>query len=101
MSLGPSYHFVFDNGMLQEAAGDEAVVAHVFTGDKGTIIVVWTEPTVAGSCRDGCGHVNVLPWLDGAPVRAYDMFGDPILDQSEWQPGAGPVYVELPMEMVP
>lgn len=95
------YHFVFDNSMLHDAAGDEAVAAYVFTGERATIIVLWSEPAVAGGCRDGCGHVNVLQWLDGAPVRAYDVFGDPILDQNEWRPGSGPVYLELPMEMVP
>lgn len=99
------YHFVFDNDLLSASVQGtgQAVAAHAFTGERGTVIVMWTEPAVGvkEDCRDGCGHVNILPWLHGVPVRAFDMFGTVIAAQDDWLPGSEPIYVELPMEMVP
>lgn len=101
----PTYDFVFDDGLLRESFDEQthAVAAHVFTGSGGTVIVMWVEELDAreGNCRDGCGHVNILPWLDGVPVRAFDMFGERLRSQDEWPEHGVPVYIELPEELVP
>lgn len=99
------YHFVFDYEVLKSQVSEagQVAAAHVFTGEAGTVIVLWAESPVgeAGTCRDGCGQNNILPWLDGVPVRAYDLYGRPLTEQAGWQPGDAAIYIELPMEMVP